>query len=85
MGAFSDPLPLELMDHITVQTVFKTIFSYITNLPVLMITIAVLAASVAFASAQVVRLSSELAAAKRELSIEYMDKKKLLRHAGMDI
>jgi len=83
-GSFSDPVPPELDDP-SIQLVFKTLFSYITDLPVLMITIAVLAASVTFASAQVVRLSGELAAAKRELSIEYMDKKKLLRYAGMDI
>ena len=83
-GSFSEPVPPELDDP-SIQLVFKTLFSYITDLPVLMITIAVLAAVFTFASAQVVRLSSELTAAKRELSIEYMDKKKLLRHAGVDI
>ena len=68
-----------------VANAFKQIFGFFTDVPVLMIGAVIFIAFIVFEHARVRRISFELRQARRELSIEYTDKKKLLRQTGLDI
>lgn len=68
-----------------VACVFQTLFSYLVDVPVLAILVILLVTGVVFSNARANRLAFELSMARRELSIEYTDKKKVLRQLGVDI
>uniref|UniRef100_A0A7S2MZ51 TMC domain-containing protein n=1 Tax=Haptolina brevifila TaxID=156173 RepID=A0A7S2MZ51_9EUKA len=65
--------------------VFKNIAAIVVTVPILLGIIVILIIACAFSQAKAHRMADELREAKRELSIEYNEKKKMLRYANVQV
>jgi len=82
VGGNATGLPSEGCD---VECIFKNIVALVVRVPVLLGVILLLVIAITFLSAQALRSTNELREAKKELSLEYQEKKKALRHANVEL
>ena len=67
------------------ECLVKNVISLVVSIPVLVLMVLLLVILLSFTCSKSLRVSRELKEARRELSIEYNDKKMMLRWANVEI